>query len=261
VILDVFGPDPAALAGTGLEAFMPRDATIAATGPLVSCLLPVPAWFDGLETLLDEAVESFLRQEYPNRELVILNDDARVRIHCDAPGVRVENIDTRFHSDGSRRNALSVIADGAVLAPWPVDIVALPWYLTIAMSKLRGNHAFFPGTTFAQEADGTIIADERLPFGTNGAVYARDAWEAVGRHPYASDDEDVTFAQRLLGSDLSIVPPDHRLARLGIDDWYLIERYPRRRVPATPPRDYRIRPHWSTDWAALTAEVPAPAHG
>jgi hypothetical protein len=31
--------------------------------------------------------------------------------------------------------------------------------------------------------------------------------------------------------------------------------------PVTPPRDYRIRPHWSTDWATVTAEVPAPAHG
>jgi glycosyltransferase involved in cell wall biosynthesis len=53
--------------------------------------------------LLEEAIESFLRQDFTGEsEMVIVNDSAAVEYICDNPKVRIINLKTRFASIGEK---------------------------------------------------------------------------------------------------------------------------------------------------------------
>jgi glycosyltransferase involved in cell wall biosynthesis len=69
-----------------------------ATVPLVSCICPTYNRPPHHQHLLEEAIESFLRQDYANKELIVLNDCPGQELLCDAPGVRVVNAAERFPS-------------------------------------------------------------------------------------------------------------------------------------------------------------------
>src|SRR6185312_11669139 len=81
----------------------------------------------GRTTLLDEAVESFQRQDYPGeKELVILNDFADLTLRCDAPNVKVVNVPFRMRTIGEKRNACVGFCTGTVIFPWDDDDIHLP---------------------------------------------------------------------------------------------------------------------------------------
>jgi cellulose synthase/poly-beta-1,6-N-acetylglucosamine synthase-like glycosyltransferase len=65
---------------------------------LVSCVCPTYNRPPHYHHLLEEAIESFLRQDYPNKELIVLNDCPGQELICDGPGVRVVNVGERFLS-------------------------------------------------------------------------------------------------------------------------------------------------------------------
>jgi hypothetical protein len=48
--------------------------------------------------LLEEAVYSFLQQNYDDKEMLILNDSPDVKYHNDHPKIRIINYQTRFPS-------------------------------------------------------------------------------------------------------------------------------------------------------------------
>jgi glycosyltransferase involved in cell wall biosynthesis len=52
--------------------------------------------------LLQEAVHSFLLQEQPDCEMVILNDDCNVKYSFDHKNIRIVNLDQRFESIGEK---------------------------------------------------------------------------------------------------------------------------------------------------------------
>ncbi|HEY0602798.1 MAG TPA: hypothetical protein VGD58_07800 [Herpetosiphonaceae bacterium] len=69
--------------------------------PAVSCICLTYA----RPELLEEAVYSFLQQEYPGlKELIVLNDYAEQTLMFDHPEVRVINLPWRFRTVGEKRN-------------------------------------------------------------------------------------------------------------------------------------------------------------
>jgi glycosyltransferase involved in cell wall biosynthesis len=52
----------------------------------VSCICPTYNRPPNYQWLLEEAIESFLRQDYAEKELLVLNDCAGQELVCDAPG-------------------------------------------------------------------------------------------------------------------------------------------------------------------------------
>jgi len=99
----------------------------AETMPLVSCIMPT----FNRRPFLPLALESFRNQDYPTKELIVVDDgtDAVRDIVQGAPGVRYLRLECRT-SIGEKRNRACAAAEGAIIAHWDDD----DWY---APSRLR----------------------------------------------------------------------------------------------------------------------------
>lgn len=118
---------------------------------LVSCLCPTY----GRARALGEVLECFLLQDYPERELIILNDapthyreidDPRVRLvgregaesewAAGPARIRIVNED-RFATLGHKYNRLLDLARGPLVAHWEDDDIYLPWHLSSLVGALE----------------------------------------------------------------------------------------------------------------------------
>ena len=121
-------------------------------GPSVTCLCPT---YRRPECLRD-AVRCFLRQDYANRHLLILND-APEPVDAAALGLpremgRVVNAPERYPTLGHKRQALLEMAETPLVAHWDDDDLVLPWHLSMSVSAwqappqatcVRSNLAWF----------------------------------------------------------------------------------------------------------------------
>ena len=90
-------------------------------GPLISCIMPTR----NREHFLSLSMGLFLGQDYPNKELVIV-DDSPAASNCDllrAPGIRYVHLQ-RPMSIGAKRNLACRHAEGEIIAHWDDD----DWY-------------------------------------------------------------------------------------------------------------------------------------
>jgi len=89
--------------------------------------------------LLAEAVESFLRQDYPaaQRELIVL-DDAGQYGNQVGNGWRIVSSPVRFRTLGEKRNASAALVSPEVDAycVWDDDDIYLPWHMSAAAVAL-----------------------------------------------------------------------------------------------------------------------------
>ena len=85
--------------------------------PLISCIMPTY----GRPQYVHESVKMFLDQDYPAKELVILNDCAGQVFHCELSNVRVFNTSQRYRSLGEKRNECIRKSRGELLAIWDDD--------------------------------------------------------------------------------------------------------------------------------------------
>ncbi len=111
-------------------------------GPLVSCIMPTA----DRRGLAARAVEYFLRQDYPTRELIVVDDGSEPvspalrpdpRIRC----VRLERKTTL----GAKRNLACELAHGEVIAHWDDDDWEGQRRLTAQIEDLRRSRADIVG--------------------------------------------------------------------------------------------------------------------
>jgi glycosyltransferase involved in cell wall biosynthesis len=95
-----------------------RVASVPSSLPLVSCIMPTY----NRRAFVGKAIEYFLRQDYPNCELVILDDgDDRVSdLVPDLPGVRYVGLRDRLRL-GAKRNAAVEASRGEIMVHWDDD--------------------------------------------------------------------------------------------------------------------------------------------
>lgn len=98
----------------------PHPADTAAW-PLVSCIMPTY----NRRAFVRHALQYFLSQDYPNRELIIVDDgdDPIADLAENLPGVRYFRLPTR-KSIGAKRNLACQHAQGEIIAHWDDD----DWY-------------------------------------------------------------------------------------------------------------------------------------
>ena len=176
------------------------------TLPLVSCIMPTrdrPAY-------VRQSIQYFERQNYPERELIILDDGMQPlagevpihpRIRCvrRAPGQSV----------GAKRNQGCELARGTIIAHWDDDDWYGPDRLRAQVEPLLQNEADITAlreTTFfcvdrwefwrcsPQEHQRLFVGD--VHGGT--LVFFRHIWERLARYPCVSLAEDAGFLRQAL---------------------------------------------------------------
>jgi Glycosyl transferase family 2 len=101
----------------------PRAPAPSRPYPPVSCICLTY----GRPELLEEAIHSFLLQEYPgDKELIVLSDFDRQQLMFEHPEVHVLNLTRRFRTVGEKANAAVALAAHDLLFVWDDDDVYLP---------------------------------------------------------------------------------------------------------------------------------------
>jgi len=104
----------------------------------VSCLMATY----GRYSRVCEALGMFLAQDYPNRELIILNNHP-VPLQFDHPLVRIVN-EPGHPSLGHCRNRLLDFADGEFIRTWDDDDLYLPWCISQGVDHIGNCQAWKP---------------------------------------------------------------------------------------------------------------------
>lgn len=159
--------------------------------PKVSCLCPTFA----RAYLLEEAVESFLRQDYEGpKELVIFNDFDQQVLEFDHPEVRVTNTSERCPSLGAKRNLTASLATGDLLLTWGDDDIHLPGRISRMVSALQGGSYLLEGWHYCY-LGGAMRLNR---FATAGAhIITKELYESLGGVPETNSGEDVSFHGRI----------------------------------------------------------------
>jgi O-antigen biosynthesis protein len=184
--------------------------------PLVSCIMPTR---DRPDFAL-QAVEYFLRQTYPERELVVVDDAAEGLVDRLPRDPRIRYVRSpREESLGAKRNRACELARGSLVAHWDDDDWYAPARLAAQAEPIlegRADVSALVGTRFVdlerwQAWSCTPELHRRLFVAdVNGGtlVYERRVWEHLSRFPDDSLAEDAVFLNRALrrGARLASLP-------------------------------------------------------
>src|SRR5262245_29761012 len=108
--------------------------------PAVSCICLTYA----RPALLEEAIYSFLQQDYRGtKELIVLNDYAEQVLELDHPEVVVVNVPKRLRTVGEKMNLAVALAAHDILFVWDDDDIYLPHRLRFSVAKLAARPGFF----------------------------------------------------------------------------------------------------------------------
>lgn len=145
--------------------------------------------------LLEEAIECFLCQDYPNKELIILSDEPGVTLHCDAPGVKVYNTPDKFVGIGCKRNAACSYATGDLLMPWDDDDIHLPNRMSFSVAAIGDKpYAHFNTIVYCSEVEVSVVKNTIGP----NIIFRKDSFDSVGG--YRKDNaigEDFDLSEKL----------------------------------------------------------------
>lgn len=237
--------------------------------PPVSCMCLTY----GRPKLLEEAIESFLRQDYSGpKELIVLNDLPDQELRFDHPEVHVINVGKRFRGIGEKRNACAALCSHDWLFVWDDDDIYLPWRLSCSMEMIRDGRRFFkPDESF-------ILSGGKLTGPTGNAFHSSACWhrslfDEVGGYPHtcgAGEDLaiETKFDGALAGAPLSEVLPADRNFYIyrwagtnsyhlsGFDnrsDYHMVAEFvsQQRESERLPSEEVLLVPHWKTDYVAL----------
>jgi len=234
---------------------------------IVSCICPTYGRFPLFGHLLEEAVESFLRQRIPDgvtAELVILNDAPEQRLYCVAIGtrrlIRCVNLASRLPTLGDKYNAMVEIAVGNLILPWEDDDISLPSRIEQAVVLTPQGGYFNPQASWFLNG-GKLHRDHGHGVCHNASAYSRSAWEAAGRYPAVIGSQDAGFdrwLKRAIGVSLgrcNLTPPEWQyIYRWGVSHNHLsgvtdmVGLWGEQRAT---PGTYTINPRWARDYAKL----------
>ena len=183
------------------------DPVATASGPpLVSCIMPTA----DRPRLAARAAEYFLRQDYPEKELIVVDDGTRpvAGLLPDDPRIRYVRLAGRERL-GTKRNRACELARGEIVVHWDDDDWAAPHRLTYQVESLLAAGAqvngldrlicFDPATRKAWTY--TYPRTARPWVAGTSLCYRRDLWR---RNPFEAIDvgEDNRF---VYGADAGTV--------------------------------------------------------
>lgn len=208
-------PDPGGQPGEGIGA----TATASCDAPLVTCIMPT----GGRPAFARNAVRLFEAQDYPRRELVVVDESVDGRLERSlgaSPRIRFVQAIPR-ESIGRKRNRACAAAAGEYIAHWDDD----DWYgasrLSTQLRPLIAGRAdvtglmaplFFDVSSWWFWAVTPTLHRRLFVQDVHGGtlVYRRALWERVARYPDASLAEDAHFLAEVTrrGARLQRIPAD-----------------------------------------------------
>jgi O-antigen biosynthesis protein len=188
-------------------------ASPSALSPLVSCIMPT----GGRVPFVLQSIRYFQRQDYPNRELIILDDggaDLAPLLPADGR-IRYERLPAGL-SIGAKRNRACALARGGIVAQWDDDDWCAPDRLSVQVAPILNGSADvtgFSGTVFFDLPNWKFwrctpdlharlfVAD--VAGGT--LVFARRIWDQLAQYPDVSLAEDAYFLQQAIAGGARLV--------------------------------------------------------
>ncbi|MFT4037985.1 MAG: hypothetical protein QM692_07395, partial [Thermomicrobiales bacterium] len=245
--------------------------------PLVSCLMPVTAPLPAHMDRVEEAVASFLMQDYPLKELILFNDNPGQKLVCDAPGVRVVNVSAQSPSLGAAFNAAAAYAQGDILAAWDPAVISLPRRLSAEVQALGSQGSYRPAGCWFQLDDELQPLPAR-PDGGQVGVMTREAFRGVGGYPSRTlglhREMDAALAALAGREPAGNEPGPRETWQVIIRRWQEDTQYEgdpfldpwQARAQGKPKRGrFTVQPRWRQDYAArcsgFVAAGPDPTPG
>ena len=215
---------------------------------------------------LAEAVESFMRQDYPAelREMIVLDDAGQYDPGAldDVPGVKLVTTPHRFRTLGEKRNASAALVspDVDAYAVWDDDDIYLPWHIS-AMARV-----FESGVAWSRPYE--VWIDKRTWLQrkkANGLFhgawgFTREAFLSVGGYPAMQSGQDQALSGRFKKAGIRSRSPEgvpsyiyrwhtysgaRHISALGPDGYERRHEEPVERVA-------HVAPRWSRDWNGLS---------
>lgn len=234
--------------------------------PKVSCVCPTFA----RAYLLEEAIESFHRQDYPGeKELIICNDFVEQELIYDHPEVKVINLKERCKTLGEKKNKTCSFATGELLLTWEDDDIHLPGRITRMVKSLQDSKRefVFEGPYFVLYGGKMYKKDTRTQ-GTH--IITKRLFEASPKYPLMNSGQDTEFnkiLQRYIGYVLPTCKEEPQflyrfstgkahISQYGRDqkdkksgyELFLEQAKQSVKLKKEPGGKYVLKPHWSKDW-------------
>lgn len=228
--------------------------------PKVSCICPT----FGRAYLLEEAIESFHRQDYEGeKELIVCNDFVEQTLEYEHSDVKIINLDTRCPNLGNKRNTTASYATGDVFITWGDDDIHLPKRISRMVNSMTEHNSEFvyegpyyclyggqllkePGKT-----SGAHIITKRLYYELGGIPEMNSGEDQrfnltvrnkLGPLPVCSDDPQFLYRYTTERTHASQFGPNR-----GYDE--VLSSAIRYIINGTEPRGlYKLKPHWRKDW-------------
>jgi O-antigen biosynthesis protein len=170
---------------------------VTAEAPLVTCIMPTA----DRRMFVPQAVRCFLRQDYPNAELLILDDGVDPVDDCVPSTERVRYVRLgQKLSVGAKRNLACETAGGDFIVHWDDDDWYPTWRVSAQVKALAESGADICGTSqllYYEAASGRawryVYGGGRSPWvAGNTLAYRRSFWERH-RFPDVRVGEDTRF--------------------------------------------------------------------
>ena len=231
-------------------------------GPRVSAICLTYNMEDRAQ-VLNEAVESFLRQTWPNKELIIVNDDPNLALEFDHPQVTILQFDTRFATLGEKYNAGCFYATGEILCSWDDDDISLPWRMKQAVDKLKDSDYWNPKAYWYANAY-TIVHEYKKNYHHNASAFRKSAWESVGQYKHLNGSQDAALDGTLSALTRTVIGSGNLEETAYIYRWNdglqhisggdMDANY-ERNGQLNSVEKHLIEPQWQKDYIAITRKL------
>jgi hypothetical protein len=236
--------------------------------PPVSCICLTY----GRPKLLEEAIHSFLLQDYDGpKELIVLNDYEKQTLVFDHPQVRLINLPKRFQSLGEKHNAAVALCSYDLIFVWDDDNIYLPHHISFSVKKFDEAKGFFKPDRIWFWSNNKIAGTAAGDNFHSGSCWSRELFDKVGGYDWTGNRPGIEapFEQEQPGC----TKPD----KIELEEIRFIYRrdvgsYHLRSLADEPQAGYekaaaqverqgkqghlqlgclRLVPHWQTDYSEL----------
>lgn len=176
--------------------------------PLVTMIVPTYGRAYKQPEILNEALYWLVNQDYPNIEVLVLNDAPGQVLYCEHSRVRCINWPERLPNLGDKMNLGVMLAAGSICMPAEDDDISLPWRVSqavAALSQCPGYDYWSPKRWWYAPVGQPMKADSN-GYAHNCSAYRRHSF--LGRYSSVvlghDRDAAVWAGQKLSNSPVTI---------------------------------------------------------